>query len=394
MGEFGVKRVEVNAHGVHLRELSVENSIPGDNLALSIDISLQQYISNLLSQHVGSVVVMDIENGEILAMNSSPSFNPNNIVEGISTKDWNKLLTDPNTPMLNKCISNHYPPGSIFKLITALASLKEGNSPSAIYNCKGYVVVGDRKFHCWKEHGHGDVNLTEAISQSCNCYFYNLAKKIGIDNIAHMAEIFGFGKKTHIELPNEINGLIPDRKWKISRFNKSWQIGDTINCAIGQGFVLTTPIQLAIMVSRIASGKKILPTILLDGNKDKEFEALEVSDTDLDAIRLGMFKAVNDYMGTSFRHRLDDEHFQMAGKTGTSQVVSKKGEKDDLSKKSTAWLHRNHGLFVSYAPFDKPKYAISVVIEHGGSGSGDAAPVARSIFTEIHNKLSTRQEIS
>jgi penicillin-binding protein 2 len=386
IGEFGVKKVEVNAHGLHIRELSREDYIAGQNLPLSIDIELQVFISNTLNDYVGAVVVMDVENGEILAMNSTPSFDPNMITQGINGKEWAKLLNDDNTPLLNKAIANHYPPGSTFKLIVAAAALKQNISPDAYFYCTGHVMVGNRKFHCWKEHGHGHVNLTQAISQSCNCYFYNLAKQIGIDNICDMAAIFGFGIKSNIELPHEIAGLIPNKKWKIGNLRKPWNVGDTINCGIGQGFVLATPLQLAVAAARIASGNKVTPTIQLKGNENVVFEKLPIEEKYLQIIRSGMHKVVNDPMGTAFFSRLYDDEFHMVGKTGTSQVISKRHEKDDLSKKTTTWVNRNHGLFVGYAPYHQPKYACAIVIEHGGSGASDAAPVAKAIFKELKSR--------
>lgn len=385
-GQAGVKHVEVNAHGRAVRELSREESIPGNNVTLTLDIRLQEFALSKLDPRGASAVVIDVTNGDILAMASTPGFDPNEFTQGLSSRYWNELTSSPYFPLINRSIAREYPPGSTFKIMVALAALKAGITPSTVVNCPGYVLLGNRKFHCWKEGGHGSLNMTQAIMHSCNSYFYTIARRIGVENFATMAQLFGLGAKSTIELPGEKAGVIPTIRWKKARYDKEWQAGDTLNSGIGQGFVLSTPLQLAVMAARIASGKAVKPHLVVDGIKDNDtkgasllFEDLGIPPEHMAVIHAGMNAVVNVQGGTAYGSRILDSRYLMAGKTGTSQVISKKYAGQDNSKNGR-WEDKNHGLFIGFAPVQNPRYACSVIVEHGGSGSGAAAPIARDLL--------------
>ncbi|MFN7039385.1 MAG: penicillin-binding protein 2, partial [Alphaproteobacteria bacterium] len=380
-GQVGFKKMEVNAHGYIVRELSVEEPKNGTKITLSIDAELQNKIVTLVKNKSASVVVIDVNNGNLLALCSTPSFDNNEFNKGISTDYWKELNSNPYLPLINKSISTQYPPGSTFKLIVALAALEDNISSDLEFYCPGYVMLGERKFHCWKEGGHGHLNLIQAIACSCNCYFYNLSTKIGIEKIALIAEKFNLGKKTNIDLPGEVPGFVPNKKWKRQKLKKDWLLGDTLNAAIGQGYVLATPIQLAVMAARIASGKLITPSLIL--NENVQFHDLPINLKNLNIIRKAMEDVVNQPGGSGYNSRIEEYNKRFAGKTGTSQVISKKSFSDDLNKASTSYVNRNHGSFVCYGPVNNPKYACSVVIEHSGSGGGNAAPIARDVMMEL-----------
>ena len=325
---------------------------------------------------------MDIDSGEILALVSSPSYESNNFVSGISNHDWKELLNNPGKPMTNKTISTQYPPGSTFKTIVALAALENNFDPNTKFTCEGKTRLGRRKFHCWKEKGHGEVNLVTAIERSCNVYFYNLSREIGINNIVNVAKEFGLGAAIDIPLPNTKKGFLPTKEWKKNFFGIPWVLGDTFNSSIGQGFVETTGLLLAVLTARLASkGKKVVPS-LFKLDTQPIFEDLPFSKENIEIVLEGMFRVVNKRNGTAYYRRIRKKQFRMSGKTGTAQVIatdhSKNKNKDDIE-----FEKRNHGLFIGFAPFDKPKYAISVIVEHGGSGSGSAAPLAQKLLYKI-----------
>lgn len=368
-GHPGIKKTEVDALGNYIREISNTPACEGDLVKLAIDSNIQRYAAEILDTRSGSVVLIDIKTGEVLCLYSSPAYDPNNFVGGISAQDWNEIISDPQTPLINKAITALYPPGSTFKIVTALAALEYGIPPEFKVHCSGKYKVGDRFFHCNRDTGHGDVDVKLAIAQSCNVYFYTVAEKIGIKSIARTAHGLGFGEKTNIELPYESKGNIPEPNWKFLRFSQRWTIGDTVNASIGQGYILTTPIQLALMAARIASGKEVIPTILQRNAIPKTLKFLP---RNLEVIRKGMFMVFNDSRGNGFRHRISNPDFQICGKTGTAQVIS--------ARKTTKKHHIDHGLFIGFAPFDDPKYAISVIIEHGSWGSGSALPIAKQIM--------------
>lgn len=383
-GKYGVKYVEVNVHEIPLRTLSVRQPVEGSRVNLSIDFKLQKYVTERIKENVASVVVMDVKTGEILTYASSPSFDPNNFVEGISKEYWKELNEDARKPLSNKPISALYPPGSTFKLMVALAALENKFNPATRFYCNGSYTLGRRVFHCWKEEGHGSLDLLNAIMHSCNVYFFNVASQIGHEKIIEMARRFGYGEKLDISLYGAKSGLVPSEDWKLQTFNQPWVKGDTLNTAIGQGNVLATPLQLALVTARIANGGvPIKPYLVKNPNIHKQFDSLKDSAlVELRHLRLvqeGMKKVVNDPGGTAYGKRIDISGFEMAGKTGTSQVISKR-EKE--MTKAENELNANHAIFVGYAPAHDPKYAISVVVEHGKSGSMTAAPIAKDILME------------
>ncbi len=395
-GEGGIKRMEVNAYGAGVRELSLDKPKPGLDVALTIDGQLQEFAYKRLTGiggkvHEGSgVVVIDVETGGIVSMVSMPGFNGNLFLHGISHDDWNALNNNPDVPLINKAITAEYPPGSTFKPITALAAMMSGTAgPQTRVNCPGYYYLGSKRFHCWKEGGHGSLNMEEAIMQSCNVYFYQVGQRAGIEAISKAAEAFGLGKALGVELVGERNGLIPSPNWKQRMFKQEWYKGETVNTSIGQGYVLVTPLQLAVMSARIATGKKVTPHLVdtqqpealgLKPNNYKPFEDIDIDPNLMEIVRSGMRRVVNDGRGTAFGSRIPIKGQEMAGKTGTAQVRARREGVD--ATKIAEKQFRTHSLFTGFAPARTPKFAIGVVIEHGGAGSQAAAPVARDILTE------------
>lgn len=380
-GKAGLKHLEVDAYGYKVRNLTLNSSkeeIPGENLKLTLNIELQKYTMSLLKDKRASVSLIDINTGNILVMASSPSFNANDFVVGINNDNWEQLINNPGKPLQNKAITNQYPPGSIFKVIVALAGLKQGFNPKQEFNCSGKVKLGRRYYHCWKENGHGSLNLEDAIKHSCNIYFYQLSREVGIDNIAKIAKQFGLGEKVDIPLPEQNSGFIPTKEWKRKTLKQPWVVGDTFNSAIGQGYVQATNIQLANLSAKIASNTNIQPQII-NNNQITNFESLNIDPEHLKTIHKGLYKVVNEKDGTAYYSRIKNHKFQMAGKTGTSQVVALEHNKDKEFK-DIEFNQRNHALFMGYAPFYKPRFAISVIVEHAGAGSVAAAPLARLIL--------------
>ena len=386
-GKYGVKYVEVNSHEVPVRTLSTRATIDGTRMHLTIDSRLQQFVTERIKDVVASVVVMNVKTGEILSYASSPSFNPNNFVEGISGAYWKELNDDPKKPLTNKPISALYPPGSTFKLMVALAALEAGVNAGRRVVCNGHYQSGKRRFHCWKEGGHGSLDLMGAIKNSCNVYFFTLANQIGIEKITEIAKRFGYGEKFDISLYGGRAGNVPSDEWKQKVYKEPWVGGDTLNTAIGQGFVLATPLQMALVTARIANGGvPIKPYLVRNHNIFKQYDALKdqpfVKASHIKFVQEGMNKVVNEAGGTAYGKRIDVKGFEMAGKTGTSQVISKR--ENEMSKAEVALgTNRNHAIFVGFAPVGNPKYAISVVVEHGNSGSGAAAPIAKDIMLQV-----------
>lgn len=383
-GKYGVKYVEVNVHEIPLKTLSVKESVEGSKINLCIDFKLQKFATERIKDVVASVVVMDVKTGEVLAYASSPSFDPNNFVEGISREYWKELSEDQRKPLSNKPIAALYPPGSTFKLMVALAALENKFNPATRFYCNGSYSLGKRAFHCWKEEGHGSLDLTNAIMHSCNVYFFNVASQLGYEKITAMAQKFGYGEKPDISLYGAKSGVVPSEEWKQKIFGQPWMKGDTLNTAIGQGNLLATPMQMALITSRIANGGiPIKPYLVRNPNVNKQFEELKydplVSAASLQIIHEGMNRVMNEPGGTAYGKRIDVAGFEMAGKTGTSQVISKR-EKE--MTKAENELNANHAIFVGFAPVHDPKYAISVVVEHGKSGSMAAAPIAKDILME------------
>ena len=388
-GKAGNSQVEVNAVGRVIRELSRQEGAPGDDLRLTIDRDLQKLAADRLKREKSAAaVVMDIHNGDVLVLSSVPGFDPNEFVTGLSSRSWRQLVNDPYTPLINKAISGLYAPGSTFKLIVALAAL-EANiiGPDHTVFCRGHTQLGNAPFHCWKRHGWQD--MYEAVKNSCDVYFYDIANRIGVDRIAEMAFKFGLGAKTGVDLPSEKGGVIPTRAWKKAVIGEAWQQGETLISGIGQGFILTTPLQLAVMTARLANGglavtpRLVRPVRTEAADDTPEFKSLGVSRRALEIVREGMNQVTNVRGGTAYGARIWEEGMEMSGKTGTAQVrrISKvERETRVLKNHERPWRERDHALFVGYAPSDNPRYAVAVVVEHGGSGSKVAAPIARDLL--------------
>lgn len=397
-GKAGNTQLEVNALGRVIRELKRQEGQPGHDVELSIDIELQRAVSQSLSEQSAAAVVLDVRNGEVLAMASTPSFDPNAFNQGISGPDWRALVDNPKAPLINKPVAGQYAPGSTFKMIVALAALEAGViAPSDRFFCEGYMDLGNARFHCWKRHGHGSMDLRNGIKQSCDVYFYEVAKKVGIARIAAMARRFGLGKALDIDLPGEQPGLIPTRDWKLARIGTPWQRGETVVASIGQGYILTTPLQLAVMTARIATGRAVTPRLTrrLVGPEGAEsevaptpaFGSLGISEASLAAVRDALDAATNEPRGTAYGSRIREASLAMAGKTGTAQVrrISRAERLAGVIKnEDLEWRRRDHALFVAYAPTQAPRFAVAVVVEHGGSGSRAAAPIARDIMQAAH----------
>jgi len=390
-GKVGVKRMEVNAFGLRVRELSREASLPGHNVQLTIDKRIQNFAGEKLNEKSGAAVVIDINTGGILSLCSSPGFNPNILSYGITSEHWSELRDNLDKPLINKALSHTYPPGSTFKMIVALAALEHGINPNMEVFCPGHVYLGSKKFHCWKEQGHGYLNMTHAIANSCNSYFYTISKKIGVDRITKIAQKFGLGETFDLDIYGQEAGLIPTAKWQKTHLKTAWHHGDTLNIGIGQGYVSTTPLQLSVMAARLASGRSVIPSLYSNPNNYEpeldSFKYLSIPPEHLNIVQKGMRNVVNMAGGTAYRSRIHHQKYSMAGKTGTAQVISKSLFKQFAKELSPDKLryNKNHAIFVGYGPIDSPRYAASVVIEHGGSGSAAAAPVARDILHYVQS---------
>ncbi len=396
-GSGGNSQVEVNAFGRVIRELSRQEGLPGAEVQLTLDAGLQHFAATRIAGESATVVVMDVRNGEVLALTSSPSFDPNLFNQGLSTAEWNDLVNNPRSPLINKSIQGQYAPGSTFKMVVALAALERGViTPDTQFFCNGKMTLGDAEFHCWKKSGHGIMDCLNAITQSCDVYFYQVALRIGIERIAAMAKRMGLGEPLGIDLPGERGGLIPTPEWKKSAIGSSWQKGETVILGIGQGYILTTPLQLATMTARLANGGVVVkphltPQVVEPGSVEAQFtpqpaESIGLSPAHLTLVRKAMSQVVNDPYGTAFRARIIKEDEAMGGKTGTVQVrrISKAEREQGVRKnEDMEWEERDHALFVGYAPVDNPRFSVAVVVEHGGSGSSAAAPIARDVLQEV-----------
>ncbi|MDO6726194.1 MAG: penicillin-binding protein 2 [Cognatishimia sp.] len=387
-GKAGTKRVEVNAVGRVMRELDRRNGQPGDDLQLTIDQKLQSYVQARLGDESAAAVVMDCKTGDILSINSSPTFDPNLFVRGISVADYRDLTENNHRPLATKSVQGTYPPGSTFKMVVAMAALEAGviNSETTHW-CPGHLTVSNRRFHCWKRGGHGHMNLETALRESCDVYFYELALEVGIEKITEMANRLGLGIRHGIPMSAVARGLTPTKDWKQRNRDSSWVIGDTVNSSIGQGFVLASPLQLAVMTARLASGKAVEPRLVKSVNgidqsaPPDEIPDLEVNQNHLRMVRKAMYAVSNNRRGTAYSQRIIQDGYRLAGKTGTSQVrniTAAERRAGVIRNEDLPWERRDHGLFVNFAPYDDPKYAVAVIIEHGG-GSKAATPVARDI---------------
>lgn len=386
-GKAGARRVEVNSIGRVMRELDRREGNSGANLQLSIDHDLQNYVNARLGQESASAVVMDCETGDVLAIASSPTYDPNKFVRGISFDDYAVLRDNDRRPLASKTVQDAYPPGSTFKMVTALAALEEGViTPEETVKCTGHLEVSDRKFHCWKRSGHGNMNLEQSLRESCDVYYYDLALKIGIEKISAMAIRLGIGVRHNIPMSAETRGTSPTKDWKLEKIGKEWVIGDTVNASIGQGFVLSSPLQLAVMSARLATGRSVTPRLIrkIDGVEQPSGagEDMGMNENNLRKIRKAMYAVSNNRRGTAYGSRIIEDAFRMAGKTGTSQVrnISAAERARGVTRnEDLPWKRRDHALFVNFAPYDNPKIAVAIVVEHGGGGSKAAAPLARDI---------------
>lgn len=395
-GVAGTSQLEVNAVGRVIRELSRDEGQPGREVQLTLDIGLQRFVQHRLSEEKSAAcVVMDVNTGGIYALCSHPSYDPNQFATGISAELWEDLLSNPTTPLSNKAVAGQYAPGSTYKMVVALAALESGliNSRHTVF-CPGYMDLGDHRFHCWKKGGHGTLDVVGALRHSCDTYFYDLARRLGPDRIAEMANRFGMGRSLGLDLPHERPGLIPTREWKQAAMGSSWQQGETLVASIGQGYVLATPLQLAVMTARLANGgygvkPHLTKQIKGLATEQTSWPPVGVKKENLDLVLRGMAEVVNSPIGTAYKARIMEPGFEMAGKTGTAQV-----RRITMAERSTGvkknedlpWRERDHALFVAFAPLHAPRYACSVLVEHGGGGSTVAGPIARDILLECQKR--------
>ena len=418
IGTNGIERYEVNAYGKRINQVDQIDGLKGNTIKLTLDTEIQKKSAELLRGMAGSINVMDIYTGDIIAMQSSPSFDPNLFIFGISQDDWQLIRNNPLKPLVNKSLSGLYSPGSTFKPMVALSAL-ENNIITKNFkvNCTGKTEMYGQTYHCWKEKGHGVVNLKEAMKQSCDTYFYEIARKLGVDRLRETSIKFGLGDKVLDKtFNNEKKGLVPDTKWKKNNLGKGWVLGETLITGIGQGYIQTTPLQLCLMTAQLANGGfKIYPKITIN---EKDKTAIEIKELmnegqdflesfgndqytklfdkkeNIELIRNSMFASTNEIRGTSYSSRIEDPKYQFAGKTGTSQVkrITEAERELDLATKDIDYKNRDHALFIAFGPFKNPRYALSIVIEHGGSGSSVAAPLAKELFKLIIDRHNLREQ--
>tara|TARA_B100000131_G_scaffold276818_1_gene280238 strand:- start:27 stop:1925 length:1899 start_codon:yes stop_codon:yes gene_type:complete len=411
IGTYGIKRYEVNASGKRISQIDYLKENQGDKVKITIDLEVQKTAQNLLKNKAGSICAMDIYTGEVIAMASSPTYDPNKFTHGIKKKDWNEIKNNPLRPLVNKSIAGLYSPGSTIKPIVALAALEyQIINPEKVIQCKGhkhpYELYG-QKYHCWKKDGHGFMKLRNAIKQSCDIYFYEVARLLGVDKLSVIAKKYGLGEKVLDELfMQEKKGIVPSTKWKKQNLEQSWYLGETIITGIGQGYIQTTPMQLCLMTAQLANGGyKIKPKMIFDENtsfeniisniQNDKIEKLYKNSNNIKFVLDAMFGSTNELYGTSFKSRHENTKYQFAGKTGTSQVkrITEKDRELDLDLSEIAYKNRDHALFVAFAPYQNPRYSISVLIEHGGSGSKAAAPLANKLIKKIIDRHEIREKL-
>jgi len=394
-GKAGNSQLEVNAVGRVMRELARQEGVPGQDVALTLDLPLQRLaMKKLAEKESAAAVIMDVRSGDVLVMASSPAYDPNAFARGLTSDEWGSLSTDEKTPLINKAIAGVYAPGSTFKLAVAIAAIEAGIEPDHRVSCHGWTDLGNARFHCWQKRGHGSLDMVGGIENSCDVYFYDLARRIGVDKIAEAANKLGLGKRVGLEVPGEKPGLMPTRAWKRATLGQPWTPGENLVAGIGQGYVLTTPLQLAVMTARVANGAKAVTPRLFrdmlrgDASAPKpaiEFPDLDISPKALEVVQKGMWAVSNSPRGTARSSRIAKQPFEMAGKTGTSQVRRiTKYERETRVRKNEElpWKERDNALFVGYVPAKQPRYAISVVVEHGGGGAAVAGPIARDLLLE------------
>ena len=419
IGEVGYKRYEVNAFGKRIKEISIDPGKSGKNFRTTLDLDVQEIASKQLEGKSGSVCVMDIYRGDIIAMVSSPSFDPNQFVHGIDKKSWNGLIKHRDKPLINKAIAGLYPPGSTIKTLAAISALENDTfNPKTAVRCTGSIELYGEKFHCWKKKGHGYMDMRNGIKQSCDIYFYEVARKLGIDRLSETAKKFGLGKPVLKGLIEERSGVVPNTSWKKKNIGKNWYLGETLHAGIGQGYWQTSPLQLCLMTAQIANGGyEIKPRIILDKEVKNKFtdlnqfiedkkilsdDSVTLSDfigkfkykslfknsENIKFVQDALFAATNEPGGTSYGSRLTKEGFIFAGKTGTSQVkrFTEKQRELEVKNEDLPYQERDHALFVAFAPYKDPRYSISVLVEHGGSGSRSAAPIAKKVIKKVLEK--------
>ena len=433
IGTNGVQRYEVNAYGKRINQIDHKDGEKGKNIKLTIDTEIQKFSNQLLTDKAGSISVMDIYTGEIVAMHSSPSFDPSLFLYGITTKDWKQIRENPLKPLINKTISGLYSPGSTIKPLVALSALENDViTPNFTVECTGKMEMYGQAYHCWKEKGHGFMKLRNAIKQSCDTYFYETARKLGVDRLSITASKFGLGDEVLKEyFPNEKKGLVPNTKWKKNTLGIGWVLGETLITGIGQGYIQTTPLQLCLMMAQLANGGfKIYPKIVVDENQDtlenikykmalnankekgesilpriraveelfniknEKYTRLFKNPENVKFVLESVFASTNELYGTSYSSRIEDPKYQFAGKTGTSQVkrITEEARELDLEISQIPYEERDHALYIAYGPYKNPRYAVSIIVEHGGSGSTTAAPIAKKLFKFIIDRHELREQ--
>ena len=421
IGKIGFQRYEVNAFGKRIKEIQINQGQAGKSFKTTLDYEVQKYTNELLKDKAAAVCVMDVYNGDIISLVSAPSFEPNAFVHGLDKEYWNSLIQNEKKPLTNKAMSGLYPPGSTIKTLVALSALENKIiSPSDSFRCKGKIELHGEKFHCWEKKGHGIVNLRKGIQRSCDVYFYEISRKLGVDRLSETAKNFGLGKTVFPDFKEERSGVVPNTKWKKKFIGQNWYIGETLHSGIGQGYFQSTPLQLCLMTAQIANGGfKIKPQIILNKNNNdlkdylkyknknpndsfltdflvKKFKLkpLFKNQENIDLIKDAMFSSSNEPGGTSYRHRIENPKFTFAGKTGSSQIkrFTEAQREAEVKQKDLNYKDRDHALFIAFAPYKDPKYAISVVVEHGGSGGSAAAPIAKKVIKKVLERHELRKK--
>ncbi|MGC0372232.1 MAG: hypothetical protein DGJ47_000941 [Rickettsiaceae bacterium] len=378
-GEFGVRRIEVNAHGRYVRDLSKSMIVPGQDLKLNINMNIQAKAYEYLPPNGCSATMMDCDTGGMIIYTCTPSYDPNEFYK-LSSRYWRSLMNNPYKPLIDKCSKSLYPPGSIFKIMVFLAALEDGIGQNTKIFCTGRPELGGNSFRCARRSGHGSLNMRQAIKSSCNSYVYALARKIGPGKIINMAKRFGFGQLTGIDLPGEKPGFLPSPEWKKKKYKQKWTLGDTLNLSIGQGFMIVTPLQITRMVAAVANGGKLLTPQIVQ--QEVKFTQIDIDLKHLDFMRHAMHDVINKPGGTGYWSKINHNGQTMAAKTGTAQVMAKKNAGDDLNRLTINWNNRNHAIFTGFAPFKSPKYALTIYYDHGGGGGSKAAPIAKKIMLD------------
>ena len=423
IGQIGYQRYEVNAFGKRIKEIKVNTGQAGQSFKTTLDYEVQKYTNELLKDKAAAVCVMDVYNGDIVSLVSSPTFEPNAFIHGLDKNYWNSLIKDEKKPLANKALSGLYPPGSTIKTLVALSALEHRIiKPLDTFRCKGKIELYGEKFHCWEKKGHGIVNLRKGIQRSCDVYFYEIARKLGVDRLSETAKRFGLGKKVLNDFIEEKSGVVPNTKWKKKFIGQNWYLGETLHSGIGQGYFQSTPIQLCLMTAQIANGGfKIKPRILSDGKNDKLRDYLKFKNDNpnqplpadllvanynlkplfknqehINLIKDAMFSSSNEPGGTSYRHRHQDPKFTFAGKTGSSQIkrFTEAQREAEVKQNELDYKDRDHALFVAFAPYKNPQYAISVLVEHGGSGGKAAAPIAKKVIKKVLERHELRRNVN